>query len=92
MNQQEVILEAIFTALARCDAAERQARDLRMITKADVRRVDRLPDGTHIPTPRRQALTRYLTDAVLTALREADYYEAADERLKFAIRAGTLPK
>lgn len=67
----ELVMDAIYRALARWDAAERNARDLRAITKADVRRVDRLKDGSRIPTPRRNALARYLTDAVLTALREA---------------------
>lgn len=72
MSRQDAILEAVWEALQRWDEAERQARDLRAITRADVRRQTRLPDGTRIPTPRRNAMARYITDAVLTALRDAD--------------------
>lgn len=70
MTRQDLILTAVWEALERWEAAERQAAALRSITKADVRRVDRMPDGTRIPTPRRNALARHITDAVLTALRE----------------------
>lgn len=50
----------------------RQVRILRGITKSNVQRRDRMPDGTRIRTPRRNALARYLTDAALTAIREYD--------------------
>lgn len=70
MTKQDALIDAIWDALKRWDEGERQARDLRMITKANVQRVRRMPDGTHIPAPRRNALARYLTDAVLTAERE----------------------
>ena len=66
------MLDAVYKALERWDEMERQARTLRQITKADVRRNDRLPDGSRIPTPRRSALARYVTDAALTAIREYD--------------------
>jgi hypothetical protein len=73
VTRQDAILEAVYVALESWDEAERRARVLRAITKADVRRVDRLADGTRIPAPRRGALARHLTAAVLTALRqEAD--------------------
>jgi hypothetical protein len=70
MTRTEAVLDAIYTALERWDAAERQARTVRGITKANVRRVDRLPNGDRIVTPRRSALARHLTDAALTAIRE----------------------
>ena len=66
----DTILDAIYAALEKWDEAERTARDLRAISKADVQRLDRLPDGTRIPAPRRGALARHLTAAVLAALAE----------------------
>lgn len=77
MSNHDDLIEAIYTALERWDAAERRARDLRGITKANVKRVDRLPNGDRILTPRRSALARYITDAVLTELRKAEQRKAA---------------
>lgn len=77
-TKQDAVLDAIARALERWDEAERRAHDLRAITKADVRRADRAPDGTRIRTPRRNALARYLTDATLTAMREWEQEAAAE--------------
>lgn len=71
-TKQDAVLDALYTALERWDQEERRARTIRAITKANVRRNDRMPNGTRIPTPRRNALARYLTDAALTAIREWD--------------------
>jgi hypothetical protein len=75
-TKQDAVLTAVYEALERWDAAERRARTIRGITKGNFRRQDRMPDGTRIPTPRRSALARHLTDAALTAIRE---YEAEAE-------------
>lgn len=73
-TKQDAVLDGIYTALERWDQEERRVRTIRSITKANFRRNDRMPDGTRIPTPRRNALARFLTDAALTAIRE---YESA---------------
>lgn len=68
--KSDAVLDAIYDALASWDAAERNVRTLRQITKADVRRRTRTEDGSRIYTPRRSALARHLTEAALTAIRD----------------------
>ena len=64
-RRTEVVLEALYRALARWDHEVRQARNLRMAMGRG--RGPRTVRGT-----RRSAQARFLTAAVLTALREEE--------------------
>ncbi len=71
MPRQDDILDAIYRGLEEWATAERNLRNMAIIAgERRLRRVDRRPDGTHIPAPRRGAMARFLTDRVLTALRD----------------------
>lgn len=61
------IRDSLYEALGRWDEAARHLRDLNSIERRLHRRT-RLDDGTHIPAPRRSALSGFLAEAVLAAI------------------------
>jgi hypothetical protein len=65
------LLDAIYKAIERFEREERSAANWRSVVgKANApKRVTTTARGDRIVTPRRSALARYVTDAVLTQLR-----------------------
>lgn len=66
------MLDAVYRAIERFETEEKRQRVWRRVTGGKVERVTHTRDGSRILTPRRSALARYVTDAVLTELRTAE--------------------